>query len=207
VDWARRLERIEKEKARERQSVLNGKTELPQNFAEAKGETNQIVADASGFGNKETYRQAKYIADHADDELIRQLDEKTISIHAAYQQLKKKAEEAERRAREAEQKAAELYDRLEEEMNKPPQAIFENAKAFAEAERTYRMELAKEIIRLRAEGMQATLISDVARGNVAELKYKRDLAEGLYRSSLESAKALQAELSGLQSIFKQFSEM
>lgn len=97
--------------------------------------------------------------------------------------------------------------RVSARLDKAPQAIFDNAKAFAEAERTYRMELAKEITRLRAEGMQATLISDVARGNVAELKYKRDLAEGLYRSSLESSKALQAELSGLQSIFKQFNEV
>lgn len=92
--------------------------------------------------------------------------------------------------------------RVSSRLDKVPQAIFDNAKTFAEAERVYRMELAKEITRLRAEGLQATLISDVARGNVAELKYKRDLAEGLYRSSVESSKALQAEMSGLQSILK-----
>ncbi|KKX54450.1 hypothetical protein [Brevibacillus borstelensis] len=92
--------------------------------------------------------------------------------------------------------------RVSSRLDKVPQAIFDHAKAFAEAERVYRMELAKEITRLRTEGLQATLISDVARGNVAELKYKRDLAEGLYRSSVESSKALQAEMSGLQSILK-----
>lgn len=102
---------------------------------------------------------------------------------------------------------AQAIRRVSERLDNAPQLIFGHAKAFAEAERAYRMELAKEIIRLRAEGMQATLISDVARGNVAELKYKRDLAEGLYRSSLESAKALQAELSGLQSIFRRHDEM
>lgn len=92
--------------------------------------------------------------------------------------------------------------RVSSRLDKVPQTIFDNAKTFAEAERVYRMELAKEITRLRAEGLQATLISDVARGNVAELKYNRDLAEGLYRSSVESSKALQAEMSGLQSILK-----
>lgn len=102
---------------------------------------------------------------------------------------------------------AQAIRRVSERLDNAPQLIFGHAKAFAEAERAYRMELAKEIIRLRAEGVQATLINDVARGNVAELKYKRDLAEGLYRSSLESSKALQAELSGLQSIFKQFNEV
>lgn len=102
---------------------------------------------------------------------------------------------------------AQAIRRVSERLDKAPQAIFDNAKAYAEAERTYRMGLAKEIIRLRAEGMQATLINDVARGNVADLKYKRDLAEGLYRSSLESSKALQAELSGLQSVLKVVSDV
>ena len=57
-----------------------------QNFAE--GRTRDIVAERVGFGSGEQYRKAKYIAEHADEELIRQLDEKTICIHAAYQQLK-----------------------------------------------------------------------------------------------------------------------
>lgn len=46
--------------------------------------SNKNVADQSGFGNKETYRQANFIGDNADRELIQQLDEKQISIHAAY---------------------------------------------------------------------------------------------------------------------------
>jgi len=97
--------------------------------------------------------------------------------------------------------------RVSKRLDKAPQVIFDNAKTFAEAEREYRLELAKEITRLRAEGLQATLINDVARGNVSDLKYKRDLAEGLYRSSLESSKALQAELSGLQSIYRRQDEV
>ncbi|OMF75039.1 hypothetical protein BK143_01255 [Paenibacillus peoriae] len=40
-----------------------------QNFAQHEtGKSSKIVADQTGFGNKETYRQAKYIADNADSE-------------------------------------------------------------------------------------------------------------------------------------------
>lgn len=72
VDWAKRLERIERIKAKERQGA---RTDITQNFAEgSKGESSNIVANESGFGNKETYRQAKYISENASEELIKQLD-------------------------------------------------------------------------------------------------------------------------------------
>lgn len=97
--------------------------------------------------------------------------------------------------------------RVSARLDKAPKAIRNDAKEFAEAERLYRMELAKEITKLKADGMPATLILDVARGNVAELKFKRDLAEGLYKASIESSKALQSEMSGLQSILKVHSDI
>ncbi|WP_340673168.1 hypothetical protein [Brevibacillus agri] len=78
VDWARRLERVEKEKARERMEA--GKAVDPmQNFAE--GRSRDIVAEQSGLGSGENYRKAKYIADHADPEIIAKLDADEISIH------------------------------------------------------------------------------------------------------------------------------
>ncbi|MED1953963.1 hypothetical protein [Brevibacillus centrosporus] len=83
-----------------------------------------------------------------------------------------------------------------------PKAVFNAAKDFAEAEREYRKALSIEIVKLRTDGMPVSIISDVARGNVADLKFKRDLAEGQYRSCMESAKSLQSEMSGLQSILR-----
>ena len=69
MEWARRLERIERAKAEERQ-----KNPL-QNFAEGqKGISRDKVAEQIGFGSGENYRKAKFIADHADEETIRQLD-------------------------------------------------------------------------------------------------------------------------------------
>ena len=49
--------------------------ELPQNFAEVAGkETLEIAASKSGFGNKETYRQAKTVTENATPELIEAMD-------------------------------------------------------------------------------------------------------------------------------------
>ena len=92
-------------------------------------------------------------------------------------------------------------------LDKAPKEINKQARAYAEAERTYRQALSAEIIRLKSEGMAASIIGDVARGNVAELKYERDLAQGLYKSAIESKRALEAELSALQSLNKNHSEV
>lgn len=53
-----------------------------QNFG--KGRADETVAKESGFGNRENYRKAKYIADNADEETIQKLDDGEISIHKAY---------------------------------------------------------------------------------------------------------------------------
>jgi len=82
MDWAEKLERVERIKAEKR---MKNPT---QNFAEG-GETREKVADRAGFGNRETYRKAKYIIENADEELINELDEEEISIHSAYKKLKK----------------------------------------------------------------------------------------------------------------------
>ncbi|MBC2580830.1 ParB N-terminal domain-containing protein [Clostridium sp. DJ247] len=87
IDWAKRLERIEKAKARERQKQSKNIV------SEEKGEAAAITAKKSGFGSKETYRQAKYIYENASKELIGQLDEGRISINKAYTTLKQEKEE------------------------------------------------------------------------------------------------------------------
>ncbi|KHD34037.1 hypothetical protein NL50_18050 [Clostridium acetobutylicum] len=80
--------------------------------------------------------------------------------------------------------------------------ITQKAKEFASAEKQYRVALSKEIVKLKESGMSVTLISDVARGNVAELKFKRDLAEQTYKASRDMLMALSNELSAMQSILK-----
>lgn len=73
------------------------------------------------------------------------------------------------------------------DLNKAITIIRERGKAKAVAERDYRVELAKEILKLRAEGVPVTIINDLARGNerIAELKMNRDIAETLYESNMQ----------------------
>jgi len=60
--------------------------------------------------------------------------------------------------------------------------------AKAKAERDYRVALAKEMLKLRAEGTPVTIISDLCRGNekIATLKMKRDIADSLYDSCYQA---------------------
>jgi hypothetical protein len=44
--------------------------QLKQNFAEAGYLTTKQVAQEVGFGNKETYRQAKYISENASESTL-----------------------------------------------------------------------------------------------------------------------------------------
>ena len=86
-------------------------------------------------------------------------------------------------------------------------SLFGHAKTYAEAEHEYRLALAREIMRLREEKMPVTLIADVARGNLADLKYKRDLAEVTYKTAKDMLQALQSQLSGLQTLYKRQDEI
>jgi ParB-like chromosome segregation protein Spo0J len=89
MDYAKRLEVIEREKAKERQlSTLNNQNIDMQNIAEREGTTRDIVAESTGFGSGEQYRKAKFISENADEEIIKSLDEGKLSINKAYQTLK-----------------------------------------------------------------------------------------------------------------------
>jgi ParB family transcriptional regulator, chromosome partitioning protein len=60
--------------------------ELPQNFGEPKrGETAEVAAKAAGFGNPETYRQAKKVIDTASPETIHAMDDGRMSVSTAAQ--------------------------------------------------------------------------------------------------------------------------
>lgn len=105
MDYAKRLEQIERLKADERMK------DPRQNFAQGEtGRTSEKVSAAVGFGNKETYRQAKFITDNADYELIKALDDGKLSINGAYQQLKTKLKEAEDKAEKAEAELRRIHE-------------------------------------------------------------------------------------------------
>lgn len=87
-------------------------------------------------------------------------------------------------------------------LEKASKELFGLAKKKAETEQKYRKALAIEIMKLKEKGLQTTLIPDVARGNTAELKFERDLAESMWTSARDSIDAIKAQQMGLQSILR-----
>lgn len=60
------------------------KEEIVQNFAQLKSEKSRdIAAQRAGFGNGETYRQAKNVVDNGVPELVKKMDDGDVSIFAA----------------------------------------------------------------------------------------------------------------------------
>lgn len=60
---------------------------------------------------------------------------------------------------------------------------------YAAAERAYRLALAEEIIRLKADGVAWSSTADLARGDkhVADLRYARDVSEGVKEAAAQVA--------------------
>ena len=80
--------------------------------------------------------------------------------------------------------------------------LFHLAKERAEAEKDYRIALARKIVMLKDSGQSVTLIGDIARGECADEKFARDLAEARYQSGRELLQSLQTQVSALQTILK-----
>lgn len=108
MDFARLLEVIEKEKAKKRQVdgassggkiAGNGRSKessFPPPVAEGKNnETREIVAKKIGMG-KTSYDCAKYIADNAPEEIIKELDKGQRNIKRTYNELRSEEEAKEK---------------------------------------------------------------------------------------------------------------
>ena len=85
--------------------------------------------------------------------------------------------------------------------------IFKLSKEKARTEKIYRQALAQEMLMLRSDGIPATLIPDVARGNVADLKFQRDAALETHRAALAAMESLRVEINALQTIAKYQSDI
>lgn len=99
VEYARRLEKIESVKAKERQATSTGgaNPQLSLKSDEA-GRTDEIVAEKLGIGGKDTYRKEKYIVDNADTltpEDFADWDEGKLSTNKAYLKIKEQLAEKE----------------------------------------------------------------------------------------------------------------
>lgn len=74
------------------------------------------------------------------------------------------------------------------------------SKQYAEAYTNYRIELAKELTRLKNEGMPVTIAYDIARGNKEVAKYKFDeiASEGIYLACKEAINVKKLEIKIIQ---------
>lgn len=75
---------------------------------------------------------------------------------------------------------------------------------YADAYRNYRVALAKELVRLKEEGMAVTLAYDIARGkeDIAHLKYLEICKEGVYKANIEAINVFKLEIRILESQIK-----
>lgn len=69
-------------------------------------------------------------------------------------------------------------------------------KAYAQAEKDYRVAMSRKVMVEREKGTPVTIISDVCRGTpeIAELRFNRDCAEVVYKSALEAINAIKLQI-------------
>lgn len=68
--------------------------------------------------------------------------------------------------------------------------------AYAEAEKAYKVTLRQECLKLRDEGMAVGMIDKVCYGvpSVAEARFRRDVAEAVFKANSEAINAIKLEL-------------
>lgn len=71
---------------------------------------------------------------------------------------------------------------------------------YAKAYTDYRMELAKELVKLKDEGYAITLAGDIARGKpeIAHLKFEEISKEAIYKANQESINVLKLQIKILE---------
>ena len=67
---------------------------------------------------------------------------------------------------------------------------------YASAERDYKILLRQEVLKLQEQGMKVTLIPLVIYGvpSVASARYKRDVAESVYKANLEAIASIKLQM-------------
>lgn len=98
-----------------------------------------------------------------------------------------------------------LFNEIQEltrKLNSTIHLLAQYGKSFAEAERDYKVVLRQEALKLRAEKeMPVTLIQQTVYGvpEVAEKRFKRDVAEAMYQTAQESINSIKLQIRVLES--------
>ena len=96
------------------------------------------------------------------------------------------------------------YELLRAKLDASLKTFNQNGIALANAEREYRVALAKEMLILREKGLPVSIITDVARGtdNVAELRLKRDCVKSVYQANQEAINVNKLEINVIKAIYE-----
>lgn len=93
----------------------------------------------------------------------------------------------------------ELYEELEKltkQLETSIRSLRKTGRDYAEAERDYKVLLRQECLKLRDEGMAIGMIDKTCYGikEVAEARFKRDVAETIYRANQEAINSLKLRM-------------
>jgi hypothetical protein len=93
----------------------------------------------------------------------------------------------------------ELYQELQSKTKQLDVSIKElrkNGTEYAEAERTYKILLRQECLKLRDEGMAIGMIDKICYGipSVAEARFKRDVTEAVYKANMEAINSIKLQM-------------
>lgn len=85
---------------------------------------------------------------------------------------------------------------LSSELTQSIRLLRTNGTAYAQAEKDYKILLRQECLKLRDEGMAVGMIDKTCYGipSVAEARFKRDVAEAVYRANTEHIMAVKLQL-------------
>lgn len=105
---------------------------------------------------------------------------------------------------ETEGKYMELYQELQSKTKQLDISIKQLRKSgteYAEAERIYKILLRQECLKLRDEGMAIGMIDKTCFGipSVAEARFKRDVAEAVYKANLEAINSIKLQMRLIES--------
>ena len=79
-------------------------------------------------------------------------------------------------------------------------SLIKTGKDYAKAYTDYRVALAKELVRLKDDGMAVTIAYDVARGKpeIAKLKFNEIATEAIYKANLEAINSTKLQIKIIQ---------
>lgn len=75
-------------------------------------------------------------------------------------------------------------------------ALRKNGTEYAEAEKSYKILLRQECLKLRDEGMAIGMIDKTCYGipSVAEARFKRDVTEAVYKANMEAINSIKLQM-------------